>query len=106
MQFHIWHMAAGILIAAICWLVSPGLLFWMLPVVAGLIFAGPLNWLTGQKAGPVFSALLSTWDDRDPPPVLIRANDLSNEWALRFAAAKSVHPRETDRVVVEVPRAA
>ncbi len=106
MQFHGWHMAAGITIAAICWLVSPGLLFWMLPVVAGLIFAGPLNWLTGQKAGPVFSALLSTWDDRDPPPVLIRANDLANEWALRFAATKSGHPRETDRVVVEVPRAA
>lgn len=106
MRFHAWHMAAGVAIAGICWLVSPGLLLWMLPVVAGLILAGPLNWVTGQKAGPALSALLSTWDDRDPPAILVRARDLSDEWEERFAAQKSRAQPANDTAAVTVPRAA
>lgn len=87
MRFHAPHMAAGAIIALICWIVSPGLLLWMLPVIAGLVLAGPLNWLTGRPAGPALSALLATWDDRDPPDILVRARALSVEWAARLSGS-------------------
>lgn len=107
MRFHAYHMVAGAMIAAICWIVSPGLLLWMLPVVAGLVLAGPLNWLIGQRAGPAMSALLSTWDDRDPPPILIRTRELSAEWQMRFAAAAmAAKAFAHDGAAVAVPRAA
>jgi membrane glycosyltransferase len=107
MRFHVHHMAAGAIIAGICWIVSPGLLLWMLPVVAGLVLAGPLNWLIGQRAGPAMSALLSTWDDRDPPPVLIRSRELSADWQKRFAAAAmAAKGPANDSAEVVVPRAA
>lgn len=107
MRFHAHHMGAGALIALVCWWVSPGLLFWMLPVVAGLAIAGPLNWLTGQRAGPVLSALLSTWEDRDPPSILVRARELSGEWA-RLFAKDAIGPGTpaNDQDAPSVPRAA
>lgn len=107
MRFHLLHMITGAVIAAICWIVSPGLLLWMLPVVAGLILAGPLNWLTGQQAGPAMTALLSTWDDREPPPILVRARELAREWQQQFAqksSAPSAAPTLTP--AEDVPRAA
>jgi membrane glycosyltransferase len=107
MRFHAWHMAAGAVIAFICWLVSPGLLLWMMPVIAGLVLAGPLNWYTGQPAGPAMSELLSTWDDRDVPPILARARELSGEWQARFAAAAAARQRPAnDTDDVTVPQAA
>lgn len=107
MRFHAWHMAAGAVIAFICWLVSPGLLLWMMPVIAGLVLAGPLNWLTGQPAGPAMSAVLSTWDDRDVPPILVRARELSGEWQARFGAAAAARRMPAnDTGDVTVPRAA
>ncbi len=107
MRFHAWHMAAGAAIAFICWLVSPGLLLWMMPVIAGLVLAGPLNWLTAQPAGPAMSAVLSTWDDRDVPPILVRARELSGEWQTRFAtSAAARRPPANDTGDVAVPQAA
>jgi membrane glycosyltransferase len=107
MRFHAWHMAAGAVIAFICWLVSPGLLLWMMPVIAGLVLAGPLNWLTGQPAGPAMSAVLSTWDDRDVPPILVRARELSGEWQTRFAtSAAARRTPANDTGDVPVPQAA
>lgn len=106
MRFHALHMAAGALIALICYVVSPGLLLWMLPVVAGLVLAGPLNWLTAQPAGPVMSALLGTWDDRDPPPILTRAAALGEDWKARFSHSTSSDHHEKALSVVSVSRAA
>ncbi|MGZ8410352.1 MAG: glucans biosynthesis glucosyltransferase MdoH [Hyphomicrobium sp.] len=107
MRFHAQHMAAGAIIAGICWIVSPGLLLWMLPVIAGLVLAGPLNWLTSQRAGEAMSALLSTWDDRDPPSILIRARELATDWQKRFTtAAVAAKEPANDSAQVNVPRAA
>lgn len=107
MRFHARHMAAGAVIALICWIVSPGLLLWMMPVIAGLVLAGPVNWLTAQPAGPVLSALLSTWDDRDPPSILSRARELTAEWSRLFAAQASEAGRPAnDQEPPSVPRAA
>jgi hypothetical protein len=52
------------------------------------------------------SALLSTWDDRDPPEILIRAQELSEEWRARFAADKARRHPANDTGTVTVPRAA
>jgi membrane glycosyltransferase len=83
------------------------LLLWMLPVIAGLVLAGPLNWLTSQRAGEAMSALLSTWDDRDPPSVLIRARELATDWQKRFStAAVAAKQPANDSAQVKVPRAA
>jgi membrane glycosyltransferase len=106
MRFHASHMAAGAVIALICYIVSPGLLLWMLPVVAGLVLAGPLNWLTGQPAGPVMTALLGTWEDRDPPSILTRAHALSEEWKSRFSQLAAAEAEERGSAVISVSRAA
>ncbi len=72
-----------------------------------LILAGPLNWLTGQKAGPALSALLSTWDDREPPPILVRAQELSLDWQSQFAAVAAKRAAAAqERRQMDVPRAA
>jgi membrane glycosyltransferase len=92
----------------ICWIVSPGLLMWMLPVIAGLVLAGPLNWLTAQPAGPALTELLSTWDDREPPPILVRSRQLCREWERRFKGrqgSQDTEPADLDGAS-SVPRAA
>ncbi len=108
MRFHARHMATGAIIAVICWIVSPGLLMWMLPVIAGLVLAGPLNWVTGQTAGPALTALLGTWDDRDPPPILVRSRELTAEWERRFSGRRATDAQEPATLdsLPPVPRAA
>ena len=56
MHFARLHTALGLVVAVIAWKVSPGLLGWMAPVVAGLVLAGPVTWLTARPAGK-----LSRW---------------------------------------------
>jgi membrane glycosyltransferase len=94
-SLHRRHTFVGLGMALICWYVSPGLLVWMLPVIAGLVLSGPLNWLTAQPAGPVMTALLATTEDRDPPPVLKRAEELTEHWRQKFSgkpALEAVNP--------------
>ena len=83
MWFARWHTAIGALVAAIAWSVSPGLLAWMAPVVLGLLFAGPVSWLTSRRAGRFTSWALSTFEDIRPAPVLVAANARTSEWAQR-----------------------
>ena len=52
----------------------------MLPVIVGLILAIPIAWLTGQpRPGEALRAagLLLTPEERAPPAVLLRANELA-----------------------------
>ncbi len=83
MWFARWHTAIGVVIAAIAWTVSPGLLVWMAPVVLGLLLAGPVSWLTSRRAGAFARWALSTLEDRRPAPILIAASDRAAEWAAR-----------------------
>ena len=46
----------------------------MSPVIVGLLFAVPIGALT---AAPASGKLFATPEDREPPPVLRRANELS-----------------------------
>lgn len=86
LQFHWRHMALGAVMALICYNAYPELLAWMAPVLAGLILAGLLSWLLARPAGPVSDAILSTPEDRDPPPILVRADARAAEWSARVAA--------------------
>ena len=64
----------GIAMAASAYAVSLPLLLWMSPVIVGLLFAVPIGALT---ASPTSGKLFATPEDREPPPVLRRANELS-----------------------------
>ncbi|MCK8785708.1 glucans biosynthesis glucosyltransferase MdoH [Roseomonas sp. NAR14] len=70
------HTAFGLGFGVAAWLVSPALALWMSPVVLGLALAVPLAALTGRR-GPGLAlrrlGLLLIPEERDPPPVLVRA---------------------------------
>ncbi|WP_143046727.1 hypothetical protein AAFG13_17570 [Bradyrhizobium sp. B124] len=67
----------GIAMAASAYAVSLPLLLWMSPVIAGLLFAVPIGALTAR---PTSGKLFTIPEERAPPPVLRRANELSASW--------------------------
>ena len=85
LSFHYRHMVVGALLAFLCWEASPQVVAWMSPVIAGLLLAVPLSWLTARPAGLLARTLLSTPDCRSPPAILESAQRASGEWALRGA---------------------
>ncbi|WP_426420300.1 glucans biosynthesis glucosyltransferase MdoH [Bradyrhizobium genosp. A] len=64
----------GVAMAASAYAVSLPLLLWMSPVIIGLLFAVPLGALTSL---PAFGGQFATPEEREAPPVLRRANELS-----------------------------
>nr|NUR37568.1 glucans biosynthesis glucosyltransferase MdoH [Sphingomonas sp.] len=64
----------GVAMAASAYAVSMPLLLWMSPVIVGLLFAVPIGALTAR---PAPGKLFATPEDREPPSVLRRANELS-----------------------------
>jgi membrane glycosyltransferase len=70
---------AGLAMAASAAVVSVPLLLWMMPVIAGLVLALPLAWLTSQRATGVWAGLWRTPEEMAPPPVLARAAVLASE---------------------------
>ena len=80
------HTAFGALLGGVSWAVSPPLLAWMSPVVAGLALAAPLAAVTGRVgAGQALRRvrLLQTPEEASPPAVLVEAGRL----AARFGQA-------------------
>jgi membrane glycosyltransferase len=72
----------GLLLAAGAYSVSLPLLWWMSPVLVGLVLAMPVVAFTSRRAiGSALRAagLLLTPEERTPPPVLVRANALIAE---------------------------
>lgn len=82
---HAVHTAFGVALAVGAYLLSPGLLAWLSPVVAGLVLSIPLSVLTAR-------ASLGTWAERmglflmpeetEPPAVLTRAREVTEEHAV------------------------
>lgn len=64
----------GVAMAASAYAVSLPLLLWMSPVIVGLLFAVPIGALTAK---PASGKLFATPEEREPPAVLRRANELS-----------------------------
>ncbi|MFC0408718.1 glucans biosynthesis glucosyltransferase MdoH [Roseomonas elaeocarpi] len=74
------HTAFGLAFGLVAWLVSPGLALWMLPVILGLALAVPLAGWTARRGlgqGLRRLGLLLIPEERHPPAVLTRANELT-----------------------------
>jgi membrane glycosyltransferase len=66
-------------------LISPSLVIWMSPTIAGLILSIPLSWASGQMwigVGLRRLGLLTTPEETQTPPIVARANALAKELAL------------------------
>jgi membrane glycosyltransferase len=81
---HRAHMALGVLTLFASMLISPSLVVWMSPTIAGLILAIPLSWASGQLwIGVALRrlGLLTTPEETAQPAIVQRANILSMELA-------------------------
>ena len=96
---HRSHVALGVLSAGRGLLISPSLVAWMSPTIAGLMLAILISWATSQRwLGLVFrrAGVLTTPEETTTPPVAKRARALSK--ALARAGEDDVngllaHPR-------------
>jgi membrane glycosyltransferase len=87
-HFHWRHTAVGLLIAAIAFFLSPTLLAWLSPAIAGLVLAIPLSKASGSvRAGRWLArlGLLRTPEESRPPTLLERRDAL-------VRAGQPVHP--------------
>ncbi len=79
---HRSHMALGVVSLFAGLLISPSLVAWMSPTIAGLAFAIPISWASGQLSiGLALKkfGLLSTPEENHPPAIATRANALAAE---------------------------
>jgi membrane glycosyltransferase len=77
---HRSHVALGALSLVAGLLISPSLVAWMSPTIAGLILAIPISWLTSQRwLGLVFrrAGVLMTPEETTTPPIAKRGKALS-----------------------------
>jgi membrane glycosyltransferase len=73
------HVAIGLVIGAIAYALSPTLVAWLSPTLAGLFLAVPLSKLSGSTtAGGALNrlAMLRTPEEREPPDLLRRRDEL------------------------------
>jgi membrane glycosyltransferase len=81
---HRSHTALGFVTLVAGLLISPSLVTWMSPTIAGLILAILLSWASGQRSIGLFLkrlGLLRTPEETTPPPIAVRANVLARELA-------------------------
>jgi membrane glycosyltransferase len=79
---HRAHAVLGLVTLFAALLISPSLVLWMSPTIAGLILAIPLSWASGQLwlgLGMRRIGLLRTPEETSPPEVVKRANALAGE---------------------------
>ena len=82
---HRWHAVLGLVTLFAAALISPSLVLWMSPTIAGLVLSIPLSWASGQLwlgLGLRRSGLLLTPEETSPPQVVARANALAAELEL------------------------
>jgi len=81
---HRSHVALGALSLFAGLMISPSLVAWMSPTIAGLILAIPISWLTSQRwLGLVFrrAGVLVTPEETTTPPIAKRGKALSRALA-------------------------
>ena len=81
---HRSHAALGTITLFAAALISPSLVLWMSPTIAGLIFSIPLSWASGQLwigLGLRRIGVLCTPEETSPPEAVKRANALADELA-------------------------
>jgi membrane glycosyltransferase len=70
---HKWHVVVGILWGIIIWTFAPGFIYWLLPVLVGLLFSVPLAvWTSRASLGVRLRewGLLLTPEETNTPPEL------------------------------------
>ena len=81
---HRSHVLLGVVTLVAGLLISPSLVAWMSPTIAGLIFAVPISWASGMLSFGLALrrvGLLRTPEETRPPPIATRANALANQLA-------------------------
>ncbi len=81
---HRSHALLGVITLFAAALISPSLVLWMSPTIAGLILSIPLSWASGQLwigLGMRRIGLLRTPEETTTPPVVARSNALAEELA-------------------------
>jgi membrane glycosyltransferase len=76
---HRAHTVLGILAGLSAFMIATSLFLWMSPTIIGLLLAIPLSWLSGQLgAGLALKrlGLLMTPEEKQPPAIATRANEL------------------------------
>ncbi|PPQ32390.1 glucan biosynthesis glucosyltransferase H, partial [Rhodoblastus sphagnicola] len=84
MRRHRDHVILGFVSLIAGLLISPSLVAWMSPTIAGLILAIFISWASGQKSIGLAlkkAGLLVTPEEQTPPPIATRANQLSKTLA-------------------------
>jgi len=79
---HRSHAFLGVVTLFAAALISPSLVLWMSPTIAGLVLSIPLSWASGQLwigLGLKRMGLLRTPEETSPPAVVQRANALADE---------------------------
>lgn len=73
-RVHLGHSVFGLILAAIAWLISSELFYWLLPITAGLALSIPLSWLSGACRSKWFSntGLLLAPEEKHPDPILVQ----------------------------------
>jgi len=80
LRYHGGHTAFGVALGALAWWLSPVLLAWLSPLVAGLVLSIPLTVLTARPSWGRAAArlgLFRTPEETDPPVEIVRANALT-----------------------------
>jgi membrane glycosyltransferase len=73
---HRWHVAIGLVWGAVILMLAPDFIWWMLPVVVGMLIAIPFTALTSRSDLGVAlrrRGLLLTPEETSPPPELVAA---------------------------------
>jgi membrane glycosyltransferase len=73
LQRHAWHLAIGIAWGAVILAFAPRYIWWLLPVLAGMVLAVPLTVVTSQTGAGLWlrkHRLLLTPEETEPPPEL------------------------------------
>ncbi|MCP3144675.1 glucans biosynthesis glucosyltransferase MdoH [Pyxidicoccus xibeiensis] len=82
---HAVHTGVGVALAVAAFLLSPGLLAWMAPVVAGLLLSIPLSVFTARASLGLWAERLGLFlipEETEPPEVLERAQGVEEEHAV------------------------
>ncbi|HXA92751.1 MAG TPA: glucans biosynthesis glucosyltransferase MdoH [Steroidobacteraceae bacterium] len=81
---HVWHMLVGLVWGALILLLAPRYLWWMLPVIAGLLLSAPLSILSSRAdLGRLArrGGLFLTPEEVTPPPELAALHLLGSQTA-------------------------
>jgi membrane glycosyltransferase len=87
---HRWHVVTGLVLGWIAYLISPAIVLWLTPALAGMVLAMPVSGLTGSAAaGRLFMrrGVLTIPEESEEPAAIARAKELRPFYAAIVEAA-------------------